>query len=913
MVRERPPDVESFNAGVRLPRTDTQGPSDIDAVVARLAAYSPFLARLIELHGDVAAVMRDGRVSDALTLARRVGAPTVAARLRQQRGRTMLALALADIGRIWPLEPVVGALSDFADYAVDTAIEAAIVAHVPGAEPQGFAAIALGKHGSRELNFSSDIDPIFIYDPATLPHRAREEPAEAAVRIARQVVDLLQTREADGFVFRVDLRLRPASEATPIALPVDAAIAHYESSALAWERAAFIRARAAAGDTALGQRFLDAIAPFVWRRSLDFGAIADLRALTHAIRDHHGDQFLAPGFDLKRGRGGIREVEFHAQIHQLIHGGRNAALRDGATLPALAALAGAGLIDGGEAAELADAYRVLRTIEHRLQLVDDRQTHVLPTDRAALDNVANLHGLADGEALIALLKPHVDRVGALYDAFDGDDGQGRAPSRSREMDSYGFRDVNAAEARIERWRAGSVRAIRSPAAIAAFEELLPDMLADLGQAPDPDAALARLDQLLGRLSSGINLFRLLDAQPALRVLLVDILSHAPTLAEALALRPMLLDRLVDRTALGPIPATDTLIAEMTAEDTDDAEAVFDHVRHIVGEYRFALGVQIVEGAADPLAVAAGYGALADAALQVVASRVIADFERAHGRVPGGELIVLALGRYGGGLLTHASDLDLIYLFSGDYGAESDGDRPLGATHYFNRLAQRVTGALSVPTSVGPLYEVDTRLRPSGAQGPLVVSLESFEQYQRESAWTWEHMALARARAVFGSAAGRTAVCEIVRQTLEHPRDAAVVAADVVKMRADIATHKPAQGPLDVKLGEGGLVDLEFVVHFQQLVHGVGVSPDLRVAIAALADAGLIDAELGAAHDLLTRALVVLRLVAPDLAEPPPATCALLARACHAPDWTSLLAALTAARQCVSRHFARISDSMEEQQ
>ncbi len=887
-------------------------PFDLDAVTVRVAAHSPFLARLIALHGDVVAALREGHVADALRLAARVDVADTGTRLRQQRGRTMLALALADIGGLWPLEPVVEALSDFADYAVETAIRAAISAHVPGAEPLGFALIALGKHGSRELNFSSDIDPIFIYDPATLPRRLREEPGEAAVRIARRVVELLQTRDGDGFVFRVDLRLRPASEATPIALPVDAAIAHYESSALAWERVAFIRARAAAGDMSLGHRFLDAIAPFVWRRSLDFGAVTDLRTLTHAIRDHHGNQFLAPGFDLKRGRGGIREVEFHAQIHQLIHGGRNPGLRDGATLPALAALADAGLIASGEATQLADAYRLLRTIEHRLQLVDDQQTHVLPKDAAALDNVARLHGLTDGPALLALLKPHVERVGSLYDAVDGRESQGQVSQRSSEVECYAFRDAEGAEARIARWRAGSVRAIRSPAAVAAFEALLPDMLADLGRAPDPDAALARLDLLLGRLSSGINLFRLLDAQPALRVLLVDILSHAPTLAEALAQRPMLLDRLVDRTALGPLPDMAALIAEMTAIGAQDAEGVFDGVRHIVGEYRFALGVQIVEGAADPIGVAAGYGRLADAALEVVASRVIADFEQVHGRISGGELIVLALGRYGGRLLTHASDLDLIYLFSGDYRAESDGDRPLGATHYFNRLAQRVSGALSVPTSVGPLYEVDTRLRPSGTQGPLVVSLDSFEKYQRESAWTWEHMALARARAVFGSVAGRKAVCEIVHQALERPRNRAGVAADVLKMRADIATHKPAKGPLDVKLCEGGLIDLEFAVHFQQLVHGAGLSPDLRVAIARLAEAGFVEVELSAAHDLLTRLLVAVRLAAPDLAEPPPATRTLLARACHAEDWPVLVAQLAVARQCVARHFALISASMEEQ-
>ena len=809
----------------------------------------------------------------------------------------MLAVALADLSGIWPLEPVVAALSDFADYALDAAITEAIHGHAPGSEARGFVAIALGKHGSRELNFSSDIDPIFLYDPDVLPRRRREEPAEAAVRIARRVIDLLQTRDGDGFVFRVDLRLRPASEATPIALPIDAAIAHYESSALAWERVAFIRARAASGDLALGQRFLAVVQPFVWRRSLDFGAIGDLRALTHAIRDHHGGQLLGPGFDVKRGRGGIREVEFFAQIHQLIHGGRDPALRIGATLPALAALADAGRIDGAEAVRLADAYRCYRTVEHRLQMIDDRQTHRLPAQSDDLDAVARLHALSDGNALVALLRPHVEYVGALYDNFDtgADD---RQSSQTHPSDSP-FSDPAGADARIARWRAGSVRAIRSPAAIAAFEAMLPDLLADLGSAPDPDAALARLDMVLGRLSSGVNLFRLLETQPALRVLLVDVLSHAPTLADAIAARPALLDRLVDGTALGEIPTVAVLAEEMRARGGATTEAQLDRVRHIVGEYRFALGVQIIEGAADPLAVAAGYARVAEAAIEVVTARAVLDFEIAHGQIPGGGLIILALGRLGGGLLTHASDLDLIYLFSGDYAAESDGTRPLGATRYFNRLGQRVTAALSVPTSVGSLYDVDTRLRPSGAQGPLVVSLDSFERYQQESAWTWEHLALARARPVFGRQADRDTAQAIIDATLSRPRDRSKLVADVVAMRTDIATHKAIKGPLDVKLGEGGLIDLEFAVHFAQLSSGIGLSPDLRRAITALAAAGLVEPALGRAHDLLTRLLVVLRLVAPDLQIPAAPSRALVARACHADDWDDLLAQLADARQVVT--------------
>jgi [glutamine synthetase] adenylyltransferase / [glutamine synthetase]-adenylyl-L-tyrosine phosphorylase len=877
--------------------------------VARAQGASPFLRQLIAAHPDIVAAAQ-GDMTSAIDLAGQVGDGDIARKLRRMRARHMLAIALADLSGAWPLERLVAALSDFADRALDIAIGEAIGGHAPGAPVCGLAVIALGKHGSRELNYSSDIDPIFIYDPETLPRRSREEPAEAAVRIVRRVVDLLQTRDGDGFVFRVDLRLRPASEATPIALPVDAAIIHYESSALAWERAAFIRARAAAGDVALGERFLSAIQPFVWRRSLDFGAIGDLRALTRSIRRHHKGQVLGPGYDLKRGRGGIREVEFYAQIHQLIHGGRDPALRDGATLPALAALSAAGWIAPPDAALLGDAYRLYRTIEHRLQMIDDRQTHALPDDGAALDAVAQLHGVANGAALLALLRPFVVAVGDIYDGLDDSDEGTRPDDAGALLPMAGFADADVACARIARWRSGSVRAIRSPAAVAAFEALLPDILRDLALAPDPDAALGRLDRLLGRLSSGINLFRLLDAQPAVRTLLVDILSHAPTLADALSLNPALIDRLIDRTALGPVPDIAALVDEMQVRGGGDTEALLDRVRHIVSEYRFALGTQIVEGASDPIDVAAGYGRVAEAAIGVVTARIVADFEAAHGRVAGGEFVVLALGRMGGGLLTHASDLDLIYLFTGDFSIESDGPRPLGATQYFNRLGQRVTAALSVPTAAGGLYEVDTRLRPSGSQGPLVASVESFARYQREAAWTWEHMALARARPVYGSEKARDELTAIIEATLRQPRDRASLVADVLKMRGDIALHKAPVGPFDVKLGPGGLVDLEFAVHFAQLAHGIGLSPDLRAAIADLAAAGLVEPMLGDAHDLLTRLLVTLRLVSPDLGEPGAASRTLVARACGAADWPDLLARLDIARQCVSRHWQAVHDTGE---
>nr|WP_253201158.1 bifunctional [glutamine synthetase] adenylyltransferase/[glutamine synthetase]-adenylyl-L-tyrosine phosphorylase [Sphingomonas quercus] len=881
--------------------------------IARAEAHAPFLRGLIARRPEIVEALAADGLDAALALAATLAAgdePPGRALRREKQG-VALALALADLAGMAPFETVVRHLSDFADRALDRAIRTAIAERTPDAEPLGFAALALGKHGSRELNYSSDIDPILIFDPATLPRRTREEPGEAAARIARRVVELMQARDADGYVFRIDLRLRPAPEATPPALPVSAAISYYESSALPWERAAFIRARAAAGDRALGEGFLAEIRPFVWRRALDYGAIREIRGLSARIRDHYAQgQKLGPGFDLKRGRGGIREVEFFAQIHQLIYGGRDPTLRHPATLDALAALAGAGRIDAGDAGALAEAYRLFRTIEHRLQMVDDRQTHSLPLDRAALDNVARLHGLDDGDALVGMLAPAVARVGLVYDGLEPDDAPAGLPRAPEAMEAAlaraGFADPAAARARIEHLRAGALPSLRSAAAQEALEGLLPGLVAAFGRGADPGHALNRFDDLVARLPSAVNLFRLLAARPQLAALVGDILSLAPALAEALGRRPALLDGLIDATALQPAGSTEEIAAGLSAGETgEDYQALLDRVRAAVGERRFALGAQLVAGTADPLEVAAGHSRLAEAAIAVLVAATVAEFERAHGRVPGGELLILALGRLGGGALTHASDLDLVYLFTGDHLAESDGPRPLGATHYFNRLAQRVTGALTVATAAGPLYQVDTRLRPSGKDGLLAVTIDSFARYQREQAWTWEHMALTRARPVFGSAAARAALQAVIDEVLGRPRDREALLADAIKMRDDIARHKPPAGPFDVKLADGGLVDLEFAVHVTQLSHRAGLSPRLGEAIADLGGQGLLPAALGPAHDLLTRLLVTLRLVSPDSTEPAPATHALLARACGMVDWAHLLAAYADARQSVSAAWAAV--------
>jgi glutamate-ammonia-ligase adenylyltransferase len=883
---------------------------DWPAALERARAHAPFLALALERQPELAAllVQGEGEAAIAFALAAGDGASNVGAALRRERLALATALAIGDLAGAFPLGRVVAELSALADRALDRAIADAIGRRVPDAEPAGFVAIALGKHGAGELNYSSDIDPLLLFAPDRLPRRERDEPVEAARRYAHAVVETLSQQTGEGYVFRVDLRLRPAAEVSPPALSFNAALSHYESSALAWERAAFIRAHTAAGDRALGAEFLAALRPFVWRRNLDFTAIEEIRRLTARIRQaHRGPREPGPGFDVKRGRGGIREVEFFAQTHQLIYGGRLPAVRQRGTRAALDALAAEGIVAADDAQALGEAYDRLRTIEHRLQMVHDRQTHSLPTDATALDSVARLDGLADGAALVAELATLCGTVAARYDRLLGD---GERPSASaRPSVDLALRERFGE--RAAHWRE-TIRSLRSVEARAAFDALLPDLLEALASAPEPDHALARWETLLARLPSAVNLFRLFEQRPGLLALVLRVLTLAGPLADELARRPELLDRLIDSSALDLPGSVDALAARMRrGEPDDDYEQKLDRIRKVVGEERFALGVQLVEAEHDPLAIASGLSRVAEAALATAADAACAEFERVHGRMPGGDLLVLGLGRLGGGALTHASDLDLVYLFTGEIGVESDGARPLTASLYFNRLSQRVTAALSVPTAEGALYEVDTRLRPSGAQGPLAVSLDSFARYQREDAWTWEHMALCRARPVFGPEQARERLAAIVRDVLETPRDPAKLRADVLAMRSEITAHKPPAGPLDAKLLRGGLVDCEFIVHFLQLRDRTAFCPGLQQAIAELVGAGALPESFAASHLLLARLLVAARLFAPDGAEPPAAAQAALAQACNLPDYATLLQAMAEARQGVAQCWADLfGESLE---
>ncbi len=856
---------------------------------------------------DLADMLAKGQADAALEAALATGHDELGVQLRRERVALALGLGIGDLAGHYPLLKVTGELSACADRALDKAIAHVITRRVPDAQPAGMAAIALGKQGAGELNYSSDIDPILLFDPETLPRRERDEPGEAAQRYARQLVELLSHQTGDGYVFRVDLRLRPASEVSPLAISFSAAMSHYESSALAWERAAYIRARAAGGDIRAGEAFLEQLRPFIWRRNLDFTAIEEIRRLTSRIRQaFSGPPVPAPGFDVKKGRGGIREVEFFAQTHQLIYGGRLPSLRQKGTRAALDALAAEGIVDAEDARVLGEAYDRLRQVEHRLQMVNDQQTHTLPLKPEALDNVARLDGLADGAALLAELQDICGAVAERYDSLLGDDETSSSVSAAGEAPPMPEEFLEKAR----HWKE-TIRALRGNEAQLAFDAIAPDLCEALSNASDPDRATARWETLLARLPTAINLFRLFEQRPGLLGQVLRILTLAPPLADALARRADLLDALIDSSAFDLPEDVATLAARMAACEDDMYETRLDHIRQVVGDERFALGVQLVEGRQDPLDIAEGSCRVAEAALEVAANAALEEFESKHGRIEGGELLVLGLGRLGGGALTHASDLDVVYLFDGAIGSESDGQRPLTTSLYFNRLATRVTAAMSVPTAEGALYEIDTRLRPQGNQGPLAVSVDSFAQYQREAAWTWEHMALCRARPIYGSPKAREKLQQLICDVLATPRNPETLKADVLKMREEMAKHKAPKGPLDVKLMRGGLVDCEFLVHFLQLRENIAFTPQIERAIGELAEAGFLPDDFTVHFSNLARLLIAARLLAPDGELPPPGARIALARACGQSDIDALLEQLAQSRAAVAAQWQRHFDEKLE--
>lgn len=920
----------------------------LDAV----ADGSPFLWGLIQREPARAAALfeaeperRLSEIVDSITTAASADErATLARTLRRGRAEAALLIALADLGGLWDCAEVTRALSDVADAAIAAALRFALrEAAASGklrlpdiADPEtdsGLFVLGMGKLGARELNYSSDVDLVVFFDPLVAPVAEGEEAVTLFVRVAQSMTRLLQERTADGYVARVDLRLRPDPGATPVALSRDAAMSYYETVGQNWERAAMIKARVVAGDRVAGEAFLKELRPFIWRRSLDHASISDIHAMKRQIHAHKGHGAIAvEGHNLKLGRGGIREIEFFVQTQQLVAGGRDPELQTRGTIEGLAKLADAGWITAAARDEMGEAYGFLRTIEHRLQMVDDAQTHSLPEDPERLAAFARFAGFASRDAFAKALTKRLKTVQKHYAKLFEDapplaadvgnlvfTGEADDPGTLATLKGLGYAEPSSVSAIVRGWHHGRYGAMRSARARELLTELVPAMLVAFSRSGRPDAALFAFDKALERTRSGVALLALIRANPNILELLADVLGAAPKLGETLARRPRVLDALTDPAFFGHLPdraELDARIADALSE-ARSYEDLLDRARIAGQELKTLVALRVAAGVVPVEQAAAAFSRIADALTTALFAAVEAELRTAHGRVPGGAAAVVALGKLGGEEMTAASDLDLILLYDHpDEATESDGPRPLAASQYFARLTQRLVAALSAPTSEGVLYEVDVRLRPSGRAGPLATRLKAFEAYQAEEAETWEHMALSRARAVAGPKAFRRKVEAAIAAALRAPHDRAKALADVREMRALLDKEKGGGGPWNLKHAPGGLVDVEFAAQALQLVHAQERPDILRAStLAALAEArrlGVLGdedyealAEGGRLQQDLTQIVKLAIDGAFDPANAPAGLKLRLARAGAAPDFRTLQATLKEAQAAVRAATKRV--------
>ena len=907
---------------------------------------SPYLAGLAK--GDpkrleaLLAADPDARLQDILARTHAAGTlETEAARaaLRRLKGELHLLTALADLGGVWDLDAVTGALTRFADAALGASLAVAARAELAagritrlgeGAEGPvpGWFCIAMGKQGAFELNYSSDIDVSIFFEPDLLPLADGVEPEAFAVRLTQAVAGLMQDRTGDGYVFRVDLRLRPDPSSTRPAVGAPAAMEYYETVGQNWERAAFIKARACAGDIPCAEAFLRELLPFVWRKNLDFAAIADIHSIKRQIHIHKVDDRLsAAGADVKLGRGGIREIEFYVQTQQLILGGRNPALRGRRTLEALAALVEAGHVAPQTGEELAEAYAMLRSVEHRAQMVADEQTHRLPEADAERRRIAALSGherLAGFDAAMTRLFKRVNgRYGELFPEeedlssrfgsliFTGVEDD---PETLATLARMGFSSPARVSQTIRAWHHGRIAATRTERGRELFTRLAPRLLEAMQATGAPDAAFNRFADFFANLSSGVQIQSLFLAQPRLFELIVEVMAFAPRLATTLARRPGAIDAMLDQAFFNPIaPEEDRRIIAEAAADAEGFEAAMDAVRRAHREQAFRIGVQVVSGAASAEVAGRAFAELADLCVIALAPAALAEAERIGGAFPG-QVAVVALGKAGSREMSAGSDLDLMTLYRACDPAGASEIKGWGAETFYGRFTQRLIAALSTPTAEGGLYEVDMQLRPSGTKGPVAVSFAAFESYYEGEAETWEHLALTRARVVWAtSEAFARDAGGAIEQALRRPRDAGRAAADVRAMRRLLEEERPPKGEWDLKLSPGGLVDVEFAAQHLQLVHAAGGGPlrqNTAEALAAFADLAP-EAHLAALQRAwklqqdLTQLIKVALVEDPDPSQEPKAFRALMARAGGARDFRALKAKLAAAQAAARKAFEAI--------
>ncbi|MEQ6247865.1 glutamine-synthetase adenylyltransferase [Sulfitobacter sp. HNIBRBA3233] len=819
--------------------------ADLRPLLGAAAALAPYLAGLLAKEGawlNEAVEAPQAALAAEIARTGSLAPEALAAGLRQGKRRVALLSAVADLGGAWSLEQVTGALTDYADAACAAALQSAIAALIrrgklPGLSEDdietagGMTVLAMGKMGAGELNYSSDIDLICLFDENRYDISDFQEARAGLIKATRQMSATLSEITGEGYVFRTDLRLRPDPAVTPVCMGIEAAERYYESLGRTWERAAYIKARPAAGDRSVGEAFLETLRPFVWRRHLDFAAIQDAHDMRLAIRSHKGlgGPITLPGHNMKLGRGGIREIEFFTQTRQLIAGGRDPELRVRPTKQALATLARKGWVPQADADVLSDHYTFHRTVEHRLQMVQDAQTHSLPPTDEGFARIAAMMDMDVADFRRTL----TDRLSAVHQLTEGFFTAGPLTRPAPAIPDHAF-DTTI----LDRWP--GYPALRSTRASEIFERLKPELLSRLARSDRPDEALLAFDRFLAGLPAGVQLFSLLRSNPQLADLLIRIVTVSPMLAEYLSRNAQVLDAVIGGDFFSDWPEEAVLVAALRErlEALDDYESQLDTARGWSREWHFRIGVHLLQGLIDAAEAGRQYADLARAVLVALKPVVEEEFARRHGPPPGEGAVILGMGSLGAARLTAQSDLDMIVIYDPRDVETSDGRRPLAARLYYARLTQALITALSAPMAQGRLYEVDLRLRPSGNQGPVATSLAAFDSYQRTQAWVWEHLALSRARVVAGPAPLSGRVEELRTDILSATRDRDAILRETAEMRGRIAAAKAPEGLLDAKIGAGRLQDIEL---FAQAGALLGAYSDCDVAggITAAARAGLI--------------------------------------------------------------------------
>lgn len=864
--------------------------------------------------------------------------------LRRMKAEAALMIALCDIGGVWPVMRVTAALTDLAVASVQAALRFLLRQEVARGrmtasnhdrpeEGSGLIVLAMGKMGAGELNYSSDIDLIVFFDPAATSLVADIEPAPFFVRVTQALARLLQQRSGDGYVFRVDLRLRPDPASTQVAMSIEAALHYYEREGRTWERAAMIKARPCAGDGRAGEALVAELAPFVWRKHLDFAALADVHDMKRQMQTYRGQSEISvEGHNVKVGRGGIREIEFFAQTQQLIAGGRHPELRVRPTLQALQVLATSNWITFQALDELTAAYEFLRRAEHRLQMIADEQTHALPDDAEAVERFAHFFGYDSRAAFAKDLLGHLNIVQGHYEKlFEGDPtGSAKLPDVSygagpedprllKHLTALGFKKPIAVAGTLQQWMAGDYRVLRNEATRNAFIEFMPGLIDGLAHAEDPDDAVTAFDRFLGALQRGGRLISLLSQNRELVALVALILGAAPRLSDMLARQPQIMDGLIDPRFFGAMPDQKELSARLagTLKDAASYEDFLDRLRLFGQESLFLIGTRILSGTVSAQQASTAFADVAEGIVHTVHGLVTDQFAAQYGRIKGQETAILAMGRLGSREMTASSDLDLILLYDFDEEApDSDGERSLHGAQYFARLTQRLISAFTTRTNYGVLYDVDMRLRPSGRAGPVASRIDSFSDYQEREAWTWEHMALTRARVISATPSFRKKIEDIIRSVLTRPRDPASTAGDVADMRKAIALEKGETDVWDLKLAAGGLVDIDFIAQYLQLAHAAE-KPDIlsvstlqvldnaaRLGVLPQAEAEVLRSAGRLYHDLTQ----ILRLCVTEKFNPETSgenLLRVLARAGDTPDFSTLEARVRETQAEVRRVFREV--------